>query len=231
MAHAEGVSKTNVEESMQWALDLVCGYTGWPLGHIFTLQPGSDVLIGSNVWHNADPARYDTFVEATNGLAMHRGAGLPGRILASGEPAWIMDVRNDSNFPRAAQAVECGIGAGFGFPIASSLGVEGVMEFFAPHAVEPDAQVLQLLSHIGVNLGAALDRSRAQLVLEASEMRLRNLIDLAPDPLIVVDHAGTILLVNDETERLAGYDRRHLVGQSVDVLVPERLRRRAHASP
>ena len=48
----------------------------------------------------------------------------------------------------------------------------------------------------------------------------------SPTGKVVTDGHGTILIVNKETERLFGYDRGELVGQSVDMLVPERYRRR-----
>ena len=48
----------------------------------------------------------------------------------------------------------------------------------------------------------------------------------SPTGKCVTDQAGTILLVNAETERLFGYPRGELLGQSIDVLVPERYRHR-----
>lgn len=53
------------------------------------------------------------------------------------------------------------------------------------------------------------------------------LIDLAPDGLGVVDEDGTILLVNRRFNVLFGYDEYGLVGEPVEVLVPE-LQRAAH---
>jgi PAS domain S-box-containing protein len=51
------------------------------------------------------------------------------------------------------------------------------------------------------------------------------LIDAAPDAIVAVDAKGTIVLVNQQVEPLFGYRRDELLGQSVEVLVPERLRR------
>ena len=52
------------------------------------------------------------------------------------------------------------------------------------------------------------------------------LLDAAPDAMLVVDEAGTIILVNAQTESLFGYSREDLLGQPVEVLVPDRFRRR-----
>jgi diguanylate cyclase (GGDEF)-like protein/PAS domain S-box-containing protein len=50
----------------------------------------------------------------------------------------------------------------------------------------------------------------------------RALLETAPDGVVVVDEHGTIRLVNRQTEVLLGWGRDELVGQSVDVLIPER---------
>jgi PAS domain S-box-containing protein len=49
-------------------------------------------------------------------------------------------------------------------------------------------------------------------------------VDLAPSGMMAVDVDGSILLVNREIERLFGYDRAELIGQSIDRLIPERFR-------
>jgi PAS domain S-box-containing protein len=48
--------------------------------------------------------------------------------------------------------------------------------------------------------------------------------DLLPDALIVVDEFGKIVEVNDHAERMFGYTREEMLGQSIEMLVPERYR-------
>lgn len=56
-----------------------------------------------------------------------------------------------------------------------------------------------------------------------AESRSRGLLDAAPDAMVVTDESGRIVLVNARAEALFGYPREELLGQRIELLVPERL--------
>lgn len=56
--------------------------------------------------------------------------------------------------------------------------------------------------------------------------KFEGLLEAAPDGIIIVDRSGRITLVNAQAERLFGYPRNELLGQPIELLVPERLRKR-----
>lgn len=78
--------------------------------------------------------------------------------------------------------------------------------------------------------GAALPQplplqSASQLPIEHwSEQTLRDLIELLPDAVVVIDQGGVIVLVNEQTDRIFSYPRAEMLGQRIELLIPERYR-------
>ncbi len=76
-----------------------------------------------------------------------------------------------------------------------------------PHGIDRVACILQDIT----------ERKRAEAKFQA-------LLESAPDAVVVVNHQGTIVLINAKTESLFGYKRDDLLSQPVDLLVPEGLK-------
>ncbi len=65
-------------------------------------------------------------------------------------------------------------------------------------------------------------RKQARLEAVAAQMRLA--VEAAPNGMVMIDERGTITMVNAQLERMFGYDRREMLGQPIELLLPERYR-------
>ncbi len=153
-----------VESALQIALDRVCAFTGWPVGHAYMVDDeAGGVAVSTGLWHLDDEESFATFKRVTEGRSWGPSkAGLVRRVLVYGKPAWIIDVTKDAGFVRAKSAQEIGVRAGFAFPVLAGSDVLAVLEFFSDKPAEPDATILELMAQVGTQLGRVMERNRSQ---------------------------------------------------------------------
>lgn len=68
------------------------------------------------------------------------------------------------------------------------------------------------------------ERKSAEEALSKSEEMLRGIFEFAPDTMVVVNEKGEIQRVNAQVERMFGYERNELIGQPIEILMPNRFR-------
>ena len=214
-----------VHEAMFAALGRICQWTGWPAGHVYVAgKELADPLSSSGVWHLAPPERYAAFRRVTEATPLPTGVGLPGRVLASGRPAWIVDVTKDANFPRGPVCDEVGIRGAFSFPVVTAERCYAIIECFSPEAVNPDLRLLEVTAHIGRQLGRVIQNMETELALRDSETRFRSVAESATDAIVAADQAGDMVSWNRGAERIFGYTEPEVVGKPLSMLMPERFR-------
>jgi PAS domain-containing protein len=81
-------------------------------------------------------------------------------------------VDEDEAFVRAHQGEEIGLRAGFAFPVLVGQEVAAVLEFFSPEVVAPDDVFLDVVAHIGTQLGRVAERERAAQALQERSAQL-----------------------------------------------------------
>ncbi len=114
-------------------------------------------------------------------------------------------------------------------PVIGRDGALGVLVVMWKTAItHASAQVIGAVGLLATEAAAAIERADLTARLSAQarteQQRLRQLLEGAPDAMIISDSAGLIHTVNDQTLRLLGYSREELIGESVDQLVPIGLR-------
>ena len=205
-------------------LENVATTLGLDVGGLWTMDRDTGQLGLVAQWHRAS-RRLRAFQIASESTTFEPGTGLPGRVVASGQPLWIDDVVIDPAFPRASAGKASVLHAGFAVPLAVHDDIVGVLEFFTTEVLAPDPDVLAAVSAIADQVAAFIDRSEAQTAIDALEAHRGGILASALDAIVSIDDRGRIIDFNPAAERIFGRERDDVVGQlMVDLIVPPALR-------
>jgi PAS domain S-box-containing protein len=150
------------------------------------------------------------------------GSGLDsqaGYTLLCNEPVIVEDLRKEKRFTGPPLLHEHEVISGLSVIIQGKgrpFGVLGVHTTKERSFDQNDIHFVQAIANV---LAEAIERKQA-------EERFRLVVESAPNGIVMVNERGEIVLVNSQTEKLFGYDRKELIGQSVEILVPERFSRK-----
>jgi PAS domain S-box-containing protein len=202
-------------------LAAIGGSLGWDAGALWTAPDGEGAALHCvETWQGPEP-----FDQTCRSLSLAPGEGLPGRVWATGESAWIVDVGADPNFPRGPSAARSGLRAAFCFPIRGASGVIAAAEFFAAQRRDPDDTLLETMTSLGGRIGQCVERWRAEDRLRESEARKSAILNAAFDCIITMDADGRVVEVNQATERTFGYPASEMVGRDLaELIIPPDLR-------
>jgi two-component system CheB/CheR fusion protein len=157
-----------LEEASSAILQTITSIGDWALSALWIYDESIGRLRCRAYWHSGAP-QFEKFGQLSSAVQFSMGEGLPGRVWASNEPLWIYDVVVDQNFPRAPAAREAGLHGGFAFPLLAGRAINGVIELFSERVVEPDPDLLQLVTALGSQIGLFIERRRVEKELELAK--------------------------------------------------------------
>jgi PAS domain S-box-containing protein len=205
------------------ALEAIGRPLDWELGAVWEMDARDFRLRCVCTWRAQQGA--PEFEALSERIALRPGEGLPGQVVSSGEPVWMVDAPEDANFPRADAARRSGLHAAFGFPLNSARGVVGAMEFFSRESRQPDERLLQTMRVLGSQVGQFVARRQAEDEVRASESRLRAMVEAALDAVISMSHDGRVIEWNHAAETIFGYTADEAFGREMaELIVPPGLR-------
>ncbi len=202
-------------------LQAICETLEWELGALWAVDSEAQVLRCVELWH-CPTVEFSRFEAASRQKSLAPGIDMPGRVWASGRPAWVADIPSDPNCPRAPVAAQEGLHSALGFPILVDNETVGVIEFFSRKTQEPDEALLKLLAAVGGQIGLFLKRSRADEALRRSHGVLQAVIEGTTDAVFVKDLQGRYLMINSAGARLLGKAVAEVLGKDdTELFSPE----------
>lgn len=160
------VDAESLDEAAPRILQAIAEGLHWTLGALWMVDRQDNRLRCVATWHSPS-MQVGVFEAVSRQTALPSGIGLPGRVLASGEPAWIVDVLQDENFPRLHIAAREDLHGAFGFPIRGEHGILGVIEIFTRQMSPVDEDLIQTVTALGIQIGQFIERKRAEEELAA----------------------------------------------------------------
>ncbi|MDB5337378.1 MAG: domain S-box [Planctomycetaceae bacterium] len=206
-------------EAAKGVLKLVCEGLAWDISSFWTVDHDTETLMCLECWHDPSLALTE-FEAATRSRAFRFGEGLPGRIWAAGQAAWILDVVHDGNFPRAPSAAKEGLHSAFGCPIMVGGRTLGVIEFFSQRIQEPDAELLEMMATVAVQLAQFMERMSAEEQLRQSEQRFAGFMQHLHGLARIKDLNGHYVYANDEAVNAFQMPRPELYGRTDEDFFP-----------
>ena len=210
---------TTVSEAISDILQAICELLEWDWGEVWSVNALYDPNEGDHLrcieWHSQFEEPFEALTRQTTFLP---GNGLPGQVWSKGEPVWIEDVANDSNFLRKTAVAQSDLHGAFAFPILLGEHVLGVLSFFSREIRKPNREQLETFNAIGSGIGQFIERKRSEIFLSESEERFRQLSE-ATFEAIAISENGKIIDANHYMAELFGYDFSKVIGKSINKFV------------
>lgn len=204
-------------------LSVICQQLDWQYGELWLVDDAENVVRCMQTWASASD-RFDVVERLSGNRQLRRGEGLPGLVWSSGEPVWIEDLRTRTDLPRHPLFLEAAIRSGLAFPVTLRNEVTAVLVMFAHHQRATDPHIISTLAGVGAQLGLFIARKEAEDALRANEAKYRIVAETASDAIVTMTENGIVRFANPAVEKIFGWKPEELVGQPLEVLIPEQLR-------
>ncbi len=196
------------ESALQSALHEICLFAQWSVGHAYVVRhhEGREVLVPSGIWHIENSNNVEALRSATETLRFGADEGLPGRVVRTGQAAWIEDLSKDDTLRRTDFAQAAGLNSAMVFPILLHDQVVGVLEFFAKDAQPSDVETVKTLGHVGTLLGSVAQRKQAEDAVSLSKQEAETAHDRL---MIALEAMGQAICLFDKDDRIVLFNKQY----------------------
>jgi PAS domain S-box-containing protein len=202
-------------------LEAIAANLGWDWSEFWTIDAQTNVLRCTHTWNGLE-IESSEFEAITSELSFTTGVGLPGRVWASFAPVWIEDVALDENFIRREICGEIGLHAALAFPILIGKEILAVIACFSHERLVPDADLMQIMTTIGNQIGQFIKRKRAEATIQEIAALQYAVLNSANYSIISTDVNGIILTFNAAAQQMLGYTAAEIIGKTTPEIIHDR---------
>ena len=157
------IEAKSIDKVLLKALQSICAYTNWPVGHVYYPDSAKEKLNPSEIWYTSGEKDYCSFREATLKTNYLIGEGLLGTAWKEQKAVWEKDFELRRIFKREEEARKYGLKGAFGFPISYKEEVVAVFEFFYKNSKNERIDLLdEFIKDLQEQLTLIIDREKFQ---------------------------------------------------------------------
>lgn len=183
------------QQALDEFLKAICEEVGAWYGGIWWADKESESLRLLRFWAT-EQVRYSPFMEASKGMSLEAGDGLPGRAWRDDAMVMIPRIADEIECPRNETALSAGLRAAVAFPVKVGAVSTGIVEIFAPDAGVTSHHLLPLIESFGHQLGQFIERRNAEAERDRTLSLLQSALDSSLDAVVITDLAGSPIRVN-----------------------------------
>ncbi|HEY2250969.1 MAG TPA: PAS domain S-box protein, partial [Planctomycetaceae bacterium] len=153
----------SVEKAFEIVLARVLRFRKWEAAHVLVRSRGDQqVFVDAGIWTVERTGPYRRLIAAAGRAEFRAGQGLIGRAIASAKPEWAGSFSQESAAGLEAQRAASGLLAVVACPVVIGTEVVAVVEFFSASPIPPDETFLEIMKHVGTQMGRVIERDRLQ---------------------------------------------------------------------
>lgn len=212
----------DIEKAYEYALQRICRFMGWQIGHAFLFNNERTEFMSSGIWYTEDASIDEGFSEKYSSVGFSASI-LPGTLLNAQTSIWGDDFF-DLHLESTQGIKKLGLKGAYALPIRVNKEVIAILEFYTHQDLVSDDLILGLLNEIGTRLGSILKQKLLINEIKENEAIQERMISSASYPIVIVSEQNEIIKVNNMFSELFGFTEDEVLGQSINMIIPHRLR-------
>lgn len=154
---------TTLNDATLKALQAICQALCWDRGELWAIDPKTKVL---NLVHSWTNPKIQSESLSHSSPSFSPTEGLLGRVWHQKSTLWIPDIRQEEQFLQGQHVINAGLRSAISVPLLSEHQMLGVMTFFQRRIQRPDAELIEIMTTIGSQIGQFIKRKQIEETLQ-----------------------------------------------------------------